>query len=128
MASRETQNLNEIIATYLGKKNFEKSLKLFEQESSTKNYGTANGTSDRAVLRNLEAFADYLKKKEVEGEKEDDLGFEINFDAYQPNKKVNFNPYPFIFGTIAERISWEKNKSKLWQNFSKTCVKWQSLF
>ena len=89
MASRETQSLDKMIVAYLGIKKCEKTLKLFELKNSTKNYGTSNGNSDRRVLRNLEAFAEYLKNKEVDNEKKNDLGFEINFEGYHQNTKVN---------------------------------------
>ena len=89
MASRETQSLDKMIVAYLGIKKCEKTLKLFEQKSPRKNYGTSNCNSDRTVLRNLEAFVKYLKKKEVDNEKENDLGFEINFELYEQNTKVN---------------------------------------
>ena len=39
----------------------------------------------------MEKFLKYLKEKEMEKEntRDDDLGFEINFGAYQPDKKVS---------------------------------------
>ena len=74
-------NLNDIIGSYFMKKKYEKSLKLCdENDDETKN--DANEI--------LEKFFCYLKEKTVkENAKEDDLGFEINFGAYQPDTKVS---------------------------------------
>ena len=83
MAKRKIDcTLNEVIFEYLKKRRFEKSLKLFGQ-----NYCPAKNDQTRP----LEEFCDYLKKKEIEKESmnHDDLGFEINFGAFQPQMKVS---------------------------------------
>ena len=85
MSHSENISLDKIVAECLRKRNCTKALKLFEENIPTKN----NGPS---ALKKLEDFIIYLKNLEVEreGKKEYDLGFEINFGAYQPNVKVKF--------------------------------------
>ena len=72
-------SLNDIIGEHLNNTKCEKSLKLFEDNV---------GQTKKAKM--MEKFLNYLKKKEAEKEntKDEDLGFEINFGAYQPDKKV----------------------------------------
>jgi len=82
MAKRKTDcALNDIIGCYLKKTKCEKSLKLLkEKENNTKN----------DEIKMLEKFFQFLKEKETEKEnaKNEDLGFEINFGAYQSDKKL----------------------------------------
>ena len=88
MSHPENISLDEIIAKCLKKRKCTKALKLFEENIRTKN----NGSAKASALKKLEDFIIYLKNLEVEreGKKEYDLGFEINFGAYQPNVKVKF--------------------------------------
>ena len=67
---------------YLKKAKCEKSIKLLGIEHS--------GGSDHSKL--LEKFTEFLTKseKEKENRNDDDLGFKINFGAFQPEKKVSF--------------------------------------
>ena len=85
MAKRKNDcNLNDIIGSYFMKKKCEKSLKLFDENvDQTKNDAT----------KILGKFFRYLKENKTvkKDEKEDDLGFEINFGAYQPDTKVSIN-------------------------------------
>ena len=76
--------INDLIAEYLKKRKCEKTLKLFEE----KNMVSEN--------RNLcEQFRTFLMKKESEKEnRNDDLGFEINFGAFQSVAKVSFQLFP----------------------------------
>ena len=83
MAIRKTPvdwSLNDIIGEHLKKTKCEKSLKLFEEYV---------GKTKRAKM--TKKFLNYLKEKEAEKENanDEDLGFEINFGAYQPDKKVS---------------------------------------
>ena len=73
-------SLNDIIGEHLKKAKCEKSLKLFEEKVDQ---------TKRPKMR--KKFLNYLKEKEAEKEntKDDDLGFEINFGAYQQDKKVS---------------------------------------
>ena len=83
MAKRKIDcSLDDIAMEYLKKFKCEKTMKLFETESSDEN--------DHSKL--LEKFIKFLTKseKEKENHNDDDLGFEINFDAFQPEKKVSF--------------------------------------
>ena len=81
-------SLDEIVMEYLKKAKCEKSIKLLGMEHS--------GESDHSKL--LEKFIKFLTKSEREKDNrkaDDDLGFEINFAAFQPEKKVNFvSQYP----------------------------------
>ena len=75
-------NLNDIIGSYFMKKKYQKSLKLFNDNvDQTKN--------DAKEI--LEKFFCYLNENKTvkKNAKEDDLGFEINFGAYQPDTKVS---------------------------------------
>ena len=73
-------SLNDIIGEHLNNTKCEKSLKLFEDKV---------GQAKKAKM--MEKFLNYLKKKEAEKEntKNEDLGFEINFGAYQSDGKVS---------------------------------------
>ena len=85
MAKRKIDcSLEEIVGEYLKKKKFEKSLKLFEEKVKHKN---------NDLNKTLKKLFDYLKKKESEkGDIEhEDLGFELNFGAYEPQQKVSWN-------------------------------------
>jgi len=83
MAKRKMDcSLDEIVGTYLKKKKCENSLLLFEERvGHRKNY----------LNKTLQDFIGFLKKKESEREnmKLDNLGFEINFGAYQPATNVS---------------------------------------
>ena len=74
--------LDEIVGEYLKKRKCEKSRKLYEENIG---YHKNDGT------KILEKFLNYLKTMETvkENMKLEDLDFEINFGAYQPEKKVN---------------------------------------
>ena len=83
MAKRKLDcSLDDIVSEYLKKIKCEKSSKIFRTESS--------GGSDHA--KSLKKFMNFLKRKETEKENrvEDDLGFEINFGAFQAEPKVRF--------------------------------------
>ena len=73
-------NLDDIVAECLKKGKCEKSAKMF---------GTNRENDPSKVMKE---FIKYLKQKEMEKENqaEDDLGFEINFRAFQPTSKVSF--------------------------------------
>ena len=80
MAKRKIDgSLNDVICGYLKKAKYEKTLKLFERKCGKKEN-----------INLCEDFINYVKrrvaKKPIE---EDDLGFEINFGAYQSIAKVS---------------------------------------
>ena len=92
-------SLNDIIGEHLKEAKCEKSLKLFEEkvgqtkkakcEKSLKLFEVKVGPTKKPKM--MKKFLNYLKEKEAEKEntKDEDLGFEINFGAYQPDKKVS---------------------------------------
>ena len=83
MAKRKIDSsLNDIVKEYLKKVKCEKSFKMFGTESSSEN--------DHS--KRLKKFIEFLKQSENEKENriEDDLGFEINFEVFQPEPKVSF--------------------------------------
>ena len=82
MAKRKIDcDLSDIVGSYMRNKKCEKSLKLFKEKGQMKNHQT----------QMLKKFFDYLKEKEndKENQQDDDLGFEINFGAYQSIAKVS---------------------------------------
>ena len=74
-------SINDLIVQYLKKRKCARTLKLFEN------------TNENSKNENIcENFLNYLEKKESEKVNvEDELGFEINFRAYQPEVKVSHN-------------------------------------
>ena len=87
MPKRESDSrLDDVLVGYLKRRKYRKTLQLLE-----KTHTHAND------LRNEETgkkFFNYLKRIiKVANEKveDDDLGFEINFGAYQYNSKVSYN-------------------------------------
>lgn len=82
-------SLDKIIGEYLKKKKFEKSLKLLKEKVEQKT----------DLNKTLESFCDYLKKNVSEKANTDhkDLGFEINFGAYEPRQKVSWNKMCVVY-------------------------------
>jgi len=83
MAKRKMDcSLNDIVKEYLKKVKCEKSFKMFETERT--------GESDHS--KSLTKFMRFMKENEKKrgNSVEDDLGFEINFGAFQPEPKVSF--------------------------------------
>ena len=74
-------SLDEIVIECLKKAKYERTLKLFQKQDSNK---CSNAT--------YAGFVAFLKKGVVETKTkdDDDLGFEINFGAFQCQKKVRF--------------------------------------
>ena len=83
MSKRKIEcSLDDIVMEYLKRGKREKTFKLFETEHS--------GESDYS--KSLEKFIIFLRQKEIKKEYhvENDLGFEINFGAFQAEPKVIF--------------------------------------
>ena len=83
MSKRKVESsLDDIVIGYLKKVKCERTSKLLETERS--------GESDRS--KSLKKFIIFLKQKDIKKEYhvEDELGFEINFGAFQPEAKVIF--------------------------------------
>ena len=86
MAKRKIDcSLDDFVSEYFKKVKCEKSSKMFGTERS--------GESDHSKV--LERFLKFLKRKETEKENrvEDDLGFDINFEAFQPEPKVSIKTF-----------------------------------
>ena len=82
MAKRKIDcSLDDFVMEYLKKVKCEKSSKMFGAECS--------GDDDHS--KSLKTFMKFLKENEREKENhvKDDLGFEINFGAFQPQPKVS---------------------------------------
>ena len=75
-------SLDDIVKEYLKKVKCKKSSKMFGAETS----------SESDLSKSLKKFMKFLKENETNKGKsvEDDLGFEINFGAFQPEPKVSF--------------------------------------
>ena len=83
MARRKMScSLDDFVKEYLKKVKCEKSSKMFGTERT--------GESDHS--KSLKKFMTFLKENEMKKRNsvEDDLGFEINFEAFQPEPKVSF--------------------------------------
>jgi len=77
MAKRKIDcDVDDFIVEYLKKAKFEKTLSEYEKERRE---------SDSKSAKSLAKFYEYLKTSRINQEI-DDLGFEINFGAYQPTK------------------------------------------
>ena len=74
-------SLDDFVSEYLKKIKCEKSSKMFTTESS----------SESGHSKSSKKFIKFLKRKEtaIDNHVEDDLGFEINFGAFQPEPKVS---------------------------------------
>ena len=87
MPKRESDSkLGDVLVGYLKRRKYRRTLKSFEKIRTNEN----NHQNEKTC----EKFFDYLKKIITVSNKksgEDDLGFEINFGAYQYNSKVTFN-------------------------------------
>ena len=84
MAKRKVDcSLDDIVMEYLKKVKCEKTSKMFGNEGS-------DGSNHE---RSLKKFIEFMKQNEAKKETrvQDDLGFEINFGAFQPETKVSFS-------------------------------------
>ena len=76
-------SIGDVIVDYLKKRKYEKTLQLFENKN--------NSFTGRKIENHdlCQKFIKYLQKQESEKDDEnDDLGFEINFGAFQSAMKV----------------------------------------
>ena len=82
MAKRKI-DCGDVIVDYLKERKYEKTLQLFEEENKS-------FTGRKLKTQDLcQKFIKYLQRQESEKDDEnDDLGFEINFGAYQSATKV----------------------------------------
>ena len=79
MAKRKIDcSLDDIVMEHLKRVKCEKTSKIF------------GDSSDNGHSKSLSRFIKFLKRKEKGNRNEDDLGFEINFEVFQPEPKVSF--------------------------------------
>ena len=80
-------SLDDIVMEHFKKIKCKKTSKMYGTERSV-----TSVVSDHS--KSLKKFIKFLKRKDVEKQNriEDDLGFEINFGAFQPMIKVSFCP------------------------------------
>ena len=95
-------SVEEYIIDHLKKRKYRRTLKLFEEQ---------NEDSAKTDSELLSKFTKYLKKKEMKNEI-DDLGFEINFGACQPQTKISPSTKR-KFGKIRENFITEKKERKI---------------
>ena len=76
--------LCEFVTEYLKKAKYEKSRKLFQNQTDSIIPKPINSTSNLFLK-----FREFLLKKPIKTEINDDLGFEINFGAFQNEPKVS---------------------------------------
>ena len=83
MAKRKINcSLDDIVTEYLKKAKCEKASKIFGTEHSIE-------SDQNTISKSMRKFEKFLKEKtKKENNVEDDLGFEINFGAFQPEKKL----------------------------------------
>ena len=80
MSKRKIEcNVNDFVAEYLKKAKFKKTLDLFDKQNHESKKSSEN--------MNVQ-FVQYLKAQTMQNKNEDDLGFEVNFGAYQPEAKL----------------------------------------
>ena len=91
MAKRKIDcSLNDFIIDFLKKRKYERTLKLCDD----KNYGPEKENTKYIIYEN---FINYVIGGEFKKETEiDDLGFEINFGAFQTDTRVSFQIVPQI--------------------------------
>ena len=77
-------SLSEFVTEYLKKAKYEKSLKLFQSQTDSIIPKPRNSSSNLFLK-----FREFLLKKTIKTEIDDDLGFEINFGAFQNEPKVS---------------------------------------
>ena len=82
MAKRKNDfDLDDVIVAYLKKKKYCRSLKLFRSQ---------NGDKTDKISPVVLKFESFLKMRNQKSKNDDDLDFEINFGAFQPETKVSF--------------------------------------
>ena len=74
--------MNDVVTEYLKRVKCEKTSRMFG----------SGGSGENDYSKPLKKFVKFLKRKDEEKQNriEDDLGFEINFGAFQPAIKVRF--------------------------------------
>ena len=101
MAKRKHDcSLNDIVVEHLRTSKCERTLKLFERQGNACN----NAMYDD--------FVSYLKQNEVKkANTDEDLGFEVNFGAFQPEQKVIFQVIFNIYNGISLMLSFQLRNS-----------------
>ena len=76
--------MSEFVTEYLKKRKYEKSQKLFQSQKDSL-ISKPRNLSSNVLLK----FREFVLKKTIKTEIDDDLGFEINFGAFQSELKVS---------------------------------------
>ena len=115
MAKRKIDcSIDDFIVDYLKKRKYKKSLQLF---------GEKNNSFMGRKLENHDVckkFIKYLKIKESEkGDVDDDLGFEINFGAYQPESRLQITNFIGKKNNSRNKTDDKKEKIEIPKKFIK---------
>ena len=112
MAKRKIDcSLDDIVAEYLKKAKYERNSKMF---------GTGHSIeSDQSkISKSMRKFQKFLKEKtKKENNVEDDLGFEINFGAFQPEKKLPLRNSLFQKTNKGSKKETEQRKKNVPKDF-----------
>ena len=116
MAKRKIEcSLDDIIAKYLKKVKCKKTSKIFGTEFSSE--------SDRnEIFKSMGRFMKFLKENKIKkvNNVEDDLGFEINFGAFQPEKKLLLKNSFFEKTNHAPKKEMKQRKKDIPKEFIQT--------
>ena len=113
MAKRKIDcSLDDIVAEYFKKRKYEKSCKLYIEK-------VGNTINDQTKM--LEKFFDYVKIMEIEKENkiDEDLDFEIDFGAYQIERKVSLKSVVKICGLSISKLYLSFHRSTSTNRISK---------
>ena len=102
MSKKQKKSLDDFVVNYLKEKGFVKSFKLLRD-----NHGSGESLVSSDMLEKFQKFLRSEKSLTSKTEP-DDLGFEINFDIFQPEAK-----YPVTTNSVNSKIKVENvNKTR----------------
>ena len=106
-------SLDDIVTEYLKKAKCEKASKIFGTEHSIE-------SDQNEISKSMRKFEKFLKEKtKKENNVEDDLGFEINFGAFQPEKKLLLRSSLFQKANHGSKKETEQRKKDIPKDFIK---------
>ena len=113
MAKRKINcSLDDVVKEYLKKVKCDKTSKMFGTEHSIE-------SDQNKISTSMREFQKFLKKKTKENDVEDDLGFEINFGAFQPEKKLLLRNSLFQKANHGSKKESERRKKDVPKDFIK---------